>query len=112
MPISIPIRSISGMAPPPRWSGVSWGMMAHGTLWRGRVALASLSKLDALLGADPLGVQRVLDFPHLRDKVCRLDQRPGCVTARDNQMQHRRLMRREPREHLGSLQPAEVQQIG
>jgi len=54
----------------------------HGLALRPLV-LAS-SKLDAFLGADPLGVQRVLDLPHLGDEVGRLDQCPGCVSARDD----------------------------
>ena len=36
----------------------------------------------------------------------------GRVTTGDDQVQHRRLMGRDPCEHLGGLQPAEVQQIG
>src|SRR5262249_42755719 len=49
------------------WCGGAETSHTHGLALRPLV-LAS-SKLDAFLGADPLGVQRVLDFPHLGDKV-------------------------------------------
>src|SRR6266498_4550856 len=84
----------------------------HGAQLLGPLVISSSSKLDALLGTDTLGVQRVLDLTHLGDEVRTIDQRLGRVTAGDNQVQQWRLMGRDPLEHLGGIKPAEVQQIG
>src|SRR4051794_16846999 len=80
MPISMPIRSISCMAPPLRWG-------AHQTRWRhdaqrlGHVVLSSSSKLDALLRTDTLDVQQVLDLTHRGDEGRILGGLISCVTT-------------------------------
>src|SRR5579884_1524193 len=69
-------------------------------------------KLYLRLSADPLLFERMLDRAHLGHKVGVLDESGGSVPSGDDQVQHLRLVRLQPSDHLGGVQPAEVQRVG